>query len=40
MFIKNEILSKKIEELSYKDILALEIAMHRIIALMLDICRD
>ena len=40
MFIKNEILSKKIEELSYKDILALERAMHRIIALMLDICRD
>jgi len=39
MFIKNEILSKKIEELSYKDILALERAMHRIIALMLDICR-
>lgn len=31
MFIKNEILSKKIKELSYKDILALERVIHRII---------
>jgi uncharacterized protein YutE (UPF0331/DUF86 family)/predicted nucleotidyltransferase len=38
-FIKNEILSKKIEELDYKDTLALERAMHRIIEAMLDICR-
>jgi uncharacterized protein YutE (UPF0331/DUF86 family)/predicted nucleotidyltransferase len=38
-FIKNEILSKKIEDLNYKDMLALERAMHRIIEAMLDICR-
>jgi len=39
VFIKDEILTKKIEELDYKDILALERAMHRIIESMLDICR-
>jgi uncharacterized protein YutE (UPF0331/DUF86 family)/predicted nucleotidyltransferase len=39
VFIENEILSKRIEELSYKDFLALERAMHRIIESMLDICR-
>jgi uncharacterized protein YutE (UPF0331/DUF86 family)/predicted nucleotidyltransferase len=38
-FIKDEILTKKIEELDYKDTLALERAMHRIIESMLDICR-
>jgi uncharacterized protein YutE (UPF0331/DUF86 family)/predicted nucleotidyltransferase len=38
-FIKSEILSKKIEDLNYKDILALERAMHRTIEAMLDICR-
>jgi len=38
-FIKSEILSRKIEELDYKDILALERAMHKIIESMLDICR-
>jgi len=38
-FIKNEILSKKIEDLNYKDMLALERAMHKIIEAMLDICR-
>jgi uncharacterized protein YutE (UPF0331/DUF86 family)/predicted nucleotidyltransferase len=38
-FIKSEILSKKIEDLNYKDILALERAMHKIIEAMLDICR-
>jgi uncharacterized protein YutE (UPF0331/DUF86 family) len=38
-FIKNEILAKKLEELDYKDILALERSMHRIIESMLDICR-
>jgi uncharacterized protein YutE (UPF0331/DUF86 family)/predicted nucleotidyltransferase len=38
-FIKSEILSKKIEDLNYKDTLALERAMHRIIDAMLDICR-
>jgi len=38
-FIKSEILSKKIEDLNYKDTLALERAMHRIIEAMLDICR-
>jgi len=37
--IKSEILSRKIEELDYKDILALERAMHKIIESMLDICR-
>jgi len=35
-FIKSEILSRKIEELDYKDILALERAMHKIIESMLD----
>jgi len=38
-FIKNEILIKKLEELDYKEILALERSMHRIIESMLDICR-
>jgi uncharacterized protein YutE (UPF0331/DUF86 family)/predicted nucleotidyltransferase len=38
-FIKSEILSKKIEELDYKEALALERAMHKIIEAMLDICR-
>jgi uncharacterized protein YutE (UPF0331/DUF86 family)/predicted nucleotidyltransferase len=38
-FIRNEILSKRVEELNYKDTLALERAMHRIIEAMLDICR-
>jgi uncharacterized protein YutE (UPF0331/DUF86 family)/predicted nucleotidyltransferase len=38
-FIKNEILVKKLEELDYKEILALERSMHRIIESMLDICR-
>jgi uncharacterized protein YutE (UPF0331/DUF86 family) len=38
-FIRNEILPKKIEDLNYKDMLALERAMHRIIEAMLDICR-
>jgi uncharacterized protein YutE (UPF0331/DUF86 family)/predicted nucleotidyltransferase len=38
-FIKSEILSKKIENFNYKDMLALERAMHKIIEAMLDICR-
>lgn len=38
-FIKSEILSKNVESMDYKDILALERAMHRIIESMLDICR-
>jgi uncharacterized protein YutE (UPF0331/DUF86 family)/predicted nucleotidyltransferase len=38
-FIRNEILCKRVEELNYKDTLALERAMHRIIEAMLDICR-
>jgi uncharacterized protein YutE (UPF0331/DUF86 family) len=38
-FIKSEILSKKIEDLNYKDMLALERAMQKIIEAMLDICR-
>jgi len=38
-FIKSEILSKKIEDLNYKDMLALERAIHKIIESMLDICR-
>jgi len=38
-FIKNEILSNKIEDLNYKDTLALEGAMYKIIESMLDICR-
>ena len=38
-FIKNEILSRKAEELSYKDALALERAMHEIAESMLDVCR-
>jgi uncharacterized protein YutE (UPF0331/DUF86 family)/predicted nucleotidyltransferase len=39
VFIKSEILSKNVEGMGYKDILALERAMHRIIESMLDICR-
>ena len=39
-FIKSEILSKKIEDLNYKDMLALERVMHKIIESMLDICRQ
>jgi uncharacterized protein YutE (UPF0331/DUF86 family)/predicted nucleotidyltransferase len=38
-FIKSEILPKKAEDLDYKDTLALERAMHRIVESMLDICR-
>jgi uncharacterized protein YutE (UPF0331/DUF86 family)/predicted nucleotidyltransferase len=38
-FIKKEILVKSVGELEYKDTLALERAMHRIIESMLDICR-
>ena len=38
-FIKDEILSKRVEDLDYKDTLALERAMHRIIESMLDVCR-
>jgi uncharacterized protein YutE (UPF0331/DUF86 family)/predicted nucleotidyltransferase len=38
-FVKSEILSKKIEDLNYKEALALERAMHKIIEAMLDICR-
>jgi len=38
-FIKDEILTKNIEELDYRDTLALERAIHRIIESMLDICR-
>jgi uncharacterized protein YutE (UPF0331/DUF86 family) len=38
-FIRGEILSKKVGDLSYKDTLALERAMHRIIEAILDICR-
>jgi len=38
-FIKNEILAKDVDELDYKDVLALERAVHRIAEAMLDICR-
>ena len=38
-FLKKEILDKRCEELDYKDILAMERAVHRIIESMLDICR-
>jgi uncharacterized protein YutE (UPF0331/DUF86 family)/predicted nucleotidyltransferase len=38
-FIRNEILSKRVEDLNYKDALALERAMHRVVEAMLDICR-
>ena len=38
-FIKNEALAKNVDELDYKDILALEGAHHRIAEAMLDICR-
>ena len=38
-FLKSEVLSKSPHELTYKDILALERAVHRIIEAMLNICR-
>jgi uncharacterized protein YutE (UPF0331/DUF86 family)/predicted nucleotidyltransferase len=38
-FIKGEILSKKVEELDYRDSLALERAMYRVVGSMLDVCR-
>ncbi len=38
-FLREEILERRIEELSYKDILALERAVHRLAEAMLDICR-
>jgi uncharacterized protein YutE (UPF0331/DUF86 family)/predicted nucleotidyltransferase len=38
-FIKSEILCKRVEDLDYKEILALERAMQRIIESILDICR-
>ena len=38
-FVKNEILAKNVNELSYKDVLALERAVYRIAEAMLDICR-
>jgi uncharacterized protein YutE (UPF0331/DUF86 family)/predicted nucleotidyltransferase len=38
-FVKSEILCKKVEELDYKEILALERAMQKIIESMLDVCR-
>lgn len=38
-FLKNEILTKELNRLSYGETLALERALHRIIEAMLDICR-
>ena len=38
-FIHSEILVKRVEDLSYGEILALERALHRMIEAMLDICR-
>ena len=38
-FIRDEILTKDVDELTYKDVLALERAVHRIAGAMLDICR-
>ena len=38
-FIKNEILTKNVDDLEYKDVLALERAVHRIAEAMLDVCR-
>ncbi len=38
-FIENEILVEGVSELTYKDILALERAVHRIAEAMLDVCR-
>lgn len=38
-FLRNEILTRSSEELTYKDILALERSVHRIIEAMLDICK-
>ncbi|RLF09543.1 MAG: hypothetical protein DRJ98_07965 [Thermoprotei archaeon] len=38
-FIKKEVLAKNVDELDYKDVLALERALHRIAEAMLDICR-
>ena len=39
LFIKREILARSIGELRYKDVLALERAVHRIAEAILDICR-
>jgi len=38
-FIKNGILTRSVDELEYRDVLALERAVHRIAEAMLDICR-
>jgi len=38
-FLRSEILSRRPEELSYKDVLALERAIHRATEAMLDLCR-
>jgi len=38
-FLKEEILARSVEELTYKDVLALERAVHRVVEAMLDICR-
>lgn len=38
-FLKGEILTRSARELSYKDVLALERAVHRIAEAMLDVCR-
>jgi uncharacterized protein YutE (UPF0331/DUF86 family)/predicted nucleotidyltransferase len=38
-FLKEEILSRNVSELSYRELLMLERAMHRIIEAMLDVCR-
>lgn len=39
VFIEEEVLSKGVEELSYKDGLALERAVQKVVESMLDICR-
>jgi uncharacterized protein YutE (UPF0331/DUF86 family) len=38
-FIRDEILRRRVEELSYKEVLALERAMYKIAESMLDVCR-
>jgi len=38
-FIRREILARSVDELEYRDVLALERAVHRIAEAMLDICR-
>ena len=38
-FIESKILAKNVDELNYKDVLALERAIHRIAEAILDICR-